>query len=140
MTKEELAKQLNGREYGSETTRTDINHARAHGLVIVYGASDDLMELEGAIEDEGGCYEGGEFLIDSEGLLPDRDDIDLDDDDELEEWVTRRKKAKKLTAVRFGEGQPAWSYETDIPHATFDIKEDGEVYCRGIVFSVDSIK
>ena len=33
----------------------------------------------------------------------------------------------------------SWSYLTDIPHKTFDIMEDGEIYCRGIVFSLDDL-
>ena len=31
---------------------------------------------------------------------------------------------------------PAWTYMTDIPHATFDVMDDGELYCRGIVFAL----
>jgi len=30
----------------------------------------------------------------------------------------------------------SWTYRTDIPHATFEIVEDGEPYCRGIVIDV----
>jgi hypothetical protein len=36
----------------------------------------------------------------------------------------------------WGKDDTSWSYETDIPHATFDVLEDGEVYCRGIVFAL----
>jgi hypothetical protein len=32
------------------------------------------------------------------------------------------------------EGEYSWTYKTNIPHATFDIWEDGEKYCKGIVF------
>ena len=34
----------------------------------------------------------------------------------------------------------AWTYRTDIPHETFMIYEDGEPYCRGIVFNIDDVK
>ncbi len=37
------------------------------------------------------------------------------------------------------EGGPCWTYETDIPHATFDIMEDGEKYCRGTVLDIKSL-
>lgn len=137
MTKEELAKKLNGKEYGDEVTEELIEAAEKNGLVIVFGESDDLMELRGAIDDEGGCYDGEEFRIDKNGLLPDRDQIE--DDDELEQWFERKKSAKKITAVWGAPGQPAWTYRTTIPHATFDVIEgngDLEVQCRGIVFSV----
>jgi hypothetical protein len=114
--------------------------AKQNDLVIITGASDDLMEVEGAITDEGGCYGGGEFLIDKEGLLPDRDDID--DDVEAESWLRRKKKAKKITAVRCAPGKPAWTYETSIPHATFNVIEgdgDEEVQCIGIVFNIKDL-
>lgn len=50
---------LNGREYGDEITREEEAMAKAHGLVVVFGYSDDNMEFCGAITDEVGCYDGG---------------------------------------------------------------------------------
>ncbi len=138
MTKEELAKKLDGKEYRSEIPDALVKDAKANGLVIVYGHSDDLIEFEGAIHDEGGCYDGGSFLIDRKGLIPDRDDID--EDDELEAWLKRKKKAKKIEAIWCDPNEPAWTYKTLIPHATFNVIEgdgDTEVQCRGIVFSIN---
>ena|SRR5687768_17270304 len=137
MTKEELAKQLDGIEYGAAIRKDLLKQAKDNGMVIVYGASDDLMELEGAINDEGGCYQGEIFRIDKKGLLPDRDQID--DDDELEKWFKRKKKAKELGAVWCAKGEPLWTYSTSIPHATFNVMEDNEIQCRGIVFSIDDL-
>jgi hypothetical protein len=34
----------------------------------------------------------------------------------------------------------SWKIQTDIPHETFDIMEDGELFCRGVVFHVDDVK
>lgn len=59
MTAAELAALLNGREYRKEMSRDEEQVAKAAGLVVVFGASDDLMELRGAISDEVGCYDGG---------------------------------------------------------------------------------
>lgn len=140
MTKEDLAKKLDGKEYRQEISEEILKEAKDNGLVIVYGHSDDLMELEGALDDEGSCYEGEEFLIDNEGLLPSRDDID--DDDELEKYFLRKKKARKLEALwctPHPENEPAWTYATKIPHATFNVMEDGEVQCRGIVFELSAL-
>ena len=136
MTKEELAKLLDGKEYRQEILSDLLTSAKQNSLVIVYGYSDDLMELEGAIEDEGGCYGGEVFLIDSYGLLGDRDDLD---DDELEEWLKRKKKAKKLEAVRCAKGEPAWTYKTNIPHATFNVVDEDGIQCRGIVFNITDL-
>lgn len=33
-----------------------------------------------------------------------------------------------------------WAYVTEIPHETFMVYEDGESYCRGIVFSIDDVR
>lgn len=142
MTKEELAGLLDGKSYREEISSELLTAAKVHGLVIVYGHSDDLMEFEGAIEDEFGCYDGGECRIDSEGVLPDRDQAEDDadgDDDRMEDWHRRRKAAKKIEAIWCATGQPAWTYKTKIPHATFNVMEDGEVQCRGLVFNIADI-
>lgn len=136
MNKESLAafaKLLDGKSYREEIPKNTIAIAKKNGLVIIYGHSDDLMEIEGTIYDEGGCYGGGEFFIDKKGLLPDRDEAE--DDDELESWLKRKKKAKKIEAIWCAKGEPAWTYKTDIPHATFNVMDDGEIQCRGIVFN-----
>jgi hypothetical protein len=134
-TKETMAALMTGREYGSEITREEARAAEAAGLVVVYGASDDLMEFEGAIHDEIGAYNGTTALVDCEGIL-DRDRIDDDDDDEIAEYVRRKKTARKIKALWCESDGLAWTFRTDIPHATFVILDDGEPWCRGIVFSL----
>ncbi len=64
MTKEELAGILNNISR-SDILNTSFEKFKSHNLVVVYGASDDLMEIDCAIRDEGDCYNGGSFLIDS---------------------------------------------------------------------------
>src|SRR5215472_10913763 len=63
MTKEKLAKQLDGHEYCEEISAVIEAEAKEADLVIVFGNSDDLIEFRGAIHDEAGCYEGGEYWI-----------------------------------------------------------------------------
>lgn len=58
MTKEELAGQLNGREYLREIMKSEAEKARANNLLVVFGSSDDLLEFRGTINDEVGAYEG----------------------------------------------------------------------------------
>lgn len=137
MTKEELAARLEGTGYPVVVGPDLSVKARQHRLVIVSGYSDDLMSFEGAIYDELDCYEGGTAYVDSDGLL-DRNMIDDDDDDEIANFVLRKRAARTINAIWSDEG-PAWTYETEIPHATFEVMDDGEVYCRGIVFSLDDL-
>ena len=135
MTKEELAAQLDGREYRGEITREEAATAKSAGLVVVFGASDDLMEFRGAIYDEFGCYDGGTALVDANGLL-DRSQIDDDDDEAIADFVARKKAAHSIEAVWSATGNDAaWTYKTDIPHATFSILDESDTYCIGIVFS-----
>jgi len=137
LSKETLAMALNGREYNSEITDKEAQEAKAAGLVVVFGASDDLMEFRGAIYDECGACDGSTALVDGEGLLPERGQID--DDETLEKFFRRRKTARKIRAIWNNRTLHSWTYETDIPHATFEIVEDGAPYCRGIVFALADV-
>jgi hypothetical protein len=131
MTKEELAEALNGNEYRKEISPALADQAKAYGLVVVYGASDDLMEFEGAISDEVGCYDGGTaFILD--GKLLGEDDCES----HCKWFKAAQAKAIKVKALWCEEDPYSWTYRTDIPHASFDILEDGARYCRGIVFDL----
>ena len=110
--------------------------AKGDGLVIVFGASDDLMEFEGAINDEIGVCEGGDVQLDQSGVL---DRSRCEDDDEVADYVLRLRTAKTIKALWCAEPGYSWTYETSIPHATFEIVEDGEPYCRGIVFELGAL-
>lgn len=138
MTKETLAAQLNGREYGAEIAPAEGKEAKIAGLVILFGGSDDLAEFRGAIFDETECYGGCELLITKDGLL------DSGHAGECEckycGFPRMAKTAKKIKSMwAMGNGDYSWTYETTIPHATFDIMEDGKKFCRGIVFSTQDL-
>lgn len=61
----ELALKLAGAEYGLRDKKEEIEIAKKNGLVIVYGASDDLIEFRGAIDDEDDVYGGGIVAIEN---------------------------------------------------------------------------
>jgi Rad3-related DNA helicase len=138
MTKEELAQELNGREYRMEITREEAKEAKSNNLVVVFGASDDLMEFRGAIDDETDAYEGVTVSIDKNGLLENQCD-----NDECPYFADRTAKAAKIKAVWCPHGKDlSWEYYTEIPHATFYVmdKDKSHFYCRGIVFSMGDVK
>jgi len=127
MTKEEMAAKLHGREMGSEFTREDRVAAKAAGLIAVYGYSDDCVEVDGVSCDERGI---APLVFIRKGLIEQHED-------ECEckfccyaQVVTDGKKVKP----EYKDG--VWRFWADIPHATFDIMDDGALYCRGIVFSL----
>lgn len=69
MTPREAADALNNNQYREEGSRELFSAMKAARLVAVYGASDDLIEFEGAIRDEVGAYDGGSAFVTSSGLL-----------------------------------------------------------------------
>jgi len=134
MTKEELASQLDGAEYPLRISEDMRKLAKASGLVVVYGASDDLMEFDGAIHDEIGAYEGTTARLHRTDILQPHDDCDC-------EYCGYKVLAAKCAAIKaiWDQDGYAWVYETNIPHATFEILDGGGRYCRGIVLSVEDL-
>lgn len=135
MTKEELAAQLNGTEYPMRISEELATQAKAARLVVVYGASDDLMELEGAIRDE--ISAPGSAYVDGKGLTSDFNELCENKDWRgLQDYFQRFDGREEIEALWCAEPSYSWTYKTAIPHATFEVVEDGEPYCRGIVFSL----
>ena len=140
MTAKTLAALLNGREIGDEITEAEAAQAEAAGLVVLFGASDDLAEFRGAIDDEADCYNRGDLFIvataNGAKLLEPHDD---DCECEYCGFESLKTKTVKIEAVWCESPDYSWAYKTDLPHAEFDIVEGKEKYCRGIVFSVKDI-
>lgn len=111
MTKEELAAMLNGRQYCEEVTPEIEQIAKDNNLLIVFGYSDDLCELRGAIFGEIGCYDGG--------------------------TITHKELPKPIEALWCSGRDCTWSYETELPHAEFNIYEGDELYCIGMVVDMN---
>lgn len=133
MTAQELAALLNGRAYGEEISDAEEKQAKDAGLVVVFGASDDLMEFRGAVSDEVGAYKGNDAFFTKAGLLR-----SLCSDEECP-YFAEKQDAATYIAAKWHDGGIPWTYETEIPHATFDIMEDDEKYCRGIVFALADV-
>ena len=113
MTVEEFAARLDGRQYGNEITEDEAILARNLDFLVVFGESDDLAELRGAIDGECDCFEGGVLKRGEGRLLP-------------------------IKAVWCHDGRDcAWAYETELPHAEFRVMENTEVYCYGIVCALN---
>jgi len=134
MTPDEAAAQLNNCQYREEGDASLFKRMKESGLVAVYGASDDLMEFNGAITDEVGCYGGGEAYVTKEGLLQSECD-----DDDCPYFEKIKLSASRIEAVWDDDSGFSWVYETAIPHVTFEVMEDDEPYCRGIVFALKDV-
>ena len=121
----EIAKMLDGREYRSEVTKEEAAVFKKEGIVVVYGASDDLTEFEGAIYDEYGA--GKTIYFNELGRIIQNECCD--DCPYFEKIVQTAPWYLRSTE------ELPWGWFTNIPHASFTVIEDGEEYGKGIVFS-----
>jgi len=126
----EAAEKLNGCQYREEGSRELFKAMEAAGLVAVFGASDDLAEFRGAVDDEIGAYEGASIAVTADGL-PENDCRERD----CPYYIKTLENAKKID-VKWDVNGYSWYIETEIPHVPFTVYEDEETYCRGIVFKL----
>ncbi len=136
MTKEELAAKLNGREYMEVEviTKEEEAQAKASGLCVAFGYSDDCLELRGAWDDEISAYNGTLVKVNADGPV-----INECDDEDCPYFRELMEKTKDFILAKYGE-EPgfSWWIESSLPFAPFDMMEDGEKFCRGIVVEVPS--
>jgi len=134
MTPKQLADTLNGRTTRREITHEEARAAKAAGLVVVFGYSDDNVELRGAINDEIGAFDGTTFYVTPNGLP--RNECECD---ECPYFELAKKEATPIKAVWCAPGAAPWTFETAIPHATFTVMDEGEPGCIGIVFALADV-
>lgn len=141
MNKEELASILDGIEYsGWDEIKSMESIAKENGLVIIFGQSDDLLELVGAIDDEITAYEGTTTF-----LTPDK--TVFDEEENKETFKYNRTQIEKFPSIKAewcprdenGKIIASWVISTELPHSKFKIMEDGEVYCIGIVINIENV-
>ncbi|QUH21786.1 hypothetical protein [Alkaliphilus sp. B6464] len=133
MNIQEFANMLNGREYGDEITKDECDLAKELGFVVVFGYSDDNTELRGVINDEINSYDGGQIFVNNEGIF-------TNCACNCSHSQLAKLKYKIINVLWCKEDQIPWTYETDITHATFNILEDDEMFCRGIVFDIKKLQ
>jgi hypothetical protein len=145
MTKEQFAALIHGRQYRDEMTKEEEKIAKESNLIVIFGASDDLVEFRGMVYDEIGAYEGTDFIIATPGT-----EIQVEDEDKyfkakgLEPYPISEDsttKVNRFKAVWSPDSIDAsWLILTDMPCAAFDIFEDGDLYCRGVVISASDLQ
>ena len=123
---EKIASLLNRRQYRAEVTPEIKKIAKDNWIVIIYWASDDLMEIDWAIRDEAGCNNESIICMTKNWIFEDCED-------ECEYSKKAKESCKTIKTLRDNEWY-SWTYKTDIPHLTFEILEDEYKYCRWIVF------
>lgn len=91
------------------------------------------MEFDGAMDDEGGCFDGGKVFFSQKAVWNGEDDKSVFPNCIEAIWCGKEALDENGNVI-------PWTYKTDIPHETFMVYEDGEPYCRGIVLSMDDLK
>lgn len=127
MDVKEVAKHMDGVEIRNEDRR--LSEIKLdEGVVVVFGASDDLMQFRGALNDESDVIDGGIVTIGIDGILESKCNAT-----QIEAlWCPSRSNDPDNVST-------SWSYKTDIPHETFLVLDGDEVYCQGIVFSMKGL-
>jgi hypothetical protein len=146
MNIKEWAEKLNEREYCKELTDDEERQLKADGIIAAFGASDDLLEFRGALNDEAGAWDGTTVRLAVTG----DGEIKVFNEDENRETAEFNKmqiaNMKTVSAIwcpvdKNNEVWASWLIQiSDIPYANFDILEDGELYCRGIVFEANCLE
>jgi hypothetical protein len=141
LTKEALAARLNGREYGKEITKAEGAEAKAAGLIVAFGYSDDNLELRGAMDDEVSAYDLCEIGVTAGLIIVPKDDHDIDDPDELIRKGWTPPKAVFTIKAEWcpDDLETSWRITSSLPYASFDVMEDGALFCRGIVIDTKDI-
>ena len=139
MMKKHYATIFNGREYGKEMDGIDEAELKKNGIVILFGYSDDNMEFRGAIDDEIGCWGGRTVYLTKNGLLENPGCLHCDDCSHYKKSSDSSRSIKAIWSEHAKDSEYAWRFETDIPHETFEIFEEGEKFCLGIVFNMADV-
>jgi hypothetical protein len=133
ITKDELAANLNGREYMKEITTEEVKLAKESGLLVVFGSCDDLVEFRGAFDDEVGCYEGCEIKMNNTGIIR-----SLCPEGESCPYFKELSRVSRRIKAIWDKSGYSWFIVADgFSHAVFDIFDDGEKYCRGVVIDLE---
>jgi len=117
ITLKEFATMLHGRDRQPSLSQNELLLAKKRGFVVVYGDSDDRVEFEGAIREEGhtnpllkNCPAGVLALSEDGELLDDESDL----------YAKYIKENRNIITVYYcNKNGLNWVFETDIPHETF---------------------
>lgn len=137
MTPQELANGLNNAQRGEEVSPAEEKLAKENRLVVVFVASDCIVKFLGAIDDEKLFSKSVILFIHPTGkILHEAHCCNCD----YRNFAELQSTAKAVEVLWAAEPGYSWTYKTGIPHATFEVFDGAEPYCRGIVFSLDNVK
>lgn len=130
-----FADRLDGEEY---PLRVDFEYAKANSLVVAFCLSDDLLEFRGAIFDELDASEGTLAYI-FNGKAISEDEL-IQDQEVLQKYgFLSSRPSLSVEAIWEPEGgiDAVWLVKVmGTESASFNVMEDGRVFCQGAVFQL----
>jgi hypothetical protein len=151
MKAKELANLLNGNSYDTEFSRYIINKASENNLIIVYGCTDNIVTVEGALSKRFEVYK--EYFI-KVGITA--KGIKCYSECNQHEIVEYNVPIVNIRAIWCPSEETLlsnitnltdeelykvkWFIDIDIPHEKFKTYDDCGIYSTGIVFHVDDLK
>ena len=127
-----------------ELDESHFQQAKDHGWLVVFGHSDDCIELRGYFHDET-YYDASRFYLDTKGLIPLWSNVDHENEEECAEYFRRKNRPPLLSLYvydneRYDGEQFLWVFDCSRPHHIFKIYDGGEPFCVGIVVDFNYIK
>ena len=122
----EIAEELKDSPYGNIGSKELFEKAKENNIVILYGASDDLLELEGVIREEESCEDGRDF-----GLNPSEEISFLQEMNLKILWYGSINEEE----IEADSDNIAWTFKYNDKYQveTFNIVDDSELNCIGLV-------
>lgn len=147
LTKEQLAQKLNGVQYNHESKliKPLLQEIKEAALLVIYGASDDLVEFGGVWWDEAGAFDGSVLRFNSDGLIQSEGDFveelsnslqEIEDEEnilvKMQNYCDLWTNASWVKVIIPDDGSN-FAYETNLPFATFEVLDEDRLYCVGLV-------
>ena len=147
MNVKKFASKLDGREYREEITDRECAIANKAGFLVIFGYSDDLVELSGVINDELNAYDGTEFVVTKGGIRLGWDAFieDGPPESDAEQYFRDKSKPGLKIFAGWNEGDgPSWIITANHADtwpgqvATFTVQRDGSPWCQGLVVDLSA--
>jgi hypothetical protein len=126
MTKEKMAKHINGRTTGSELLASEIETMKEHRLTACFASMNAHFKFEGYVHTDW-LYSGQSAVLERYGILKSVFDL------------RPYQKIHCVTGYYCGYEEPYWRFATTFPVAGFTIMDEGKEFCKGFVFSWDDL-
>jgi hypothetical protein len=143
----EVAMLLDGQEDRRAADKDVDTLLKSLGFVVVFGLSDDLIEIRGVSDVEIDGWQGQfrvgdrqDLRFTPEGLVDDHTALfDEEKGDFVDMPEAPPPPGAAIVDVRFGKDDLFWVFETEAPHATFVTTLHGNPFCRGIVLDLANL-